>query len=192
VAHCGDAQLPFIIGGDFNLPPEELHHKLCETPLLHQELQLMAPPECTCTTAHGDSTLDYWLLGGGAQLYAQAVAVDHTVPITPHSAVALHFRTGGGKMPMGQVWRRPGKGSATQVVGPQREIEIDWAPFDTSAAELADVIKHTHTLTIFSQQTPIPPWTRHSTRHGNAFSKPILLKHSRDLCWTTQRESPSR
>jgi hypothetical protein len=43
VAHCQGAHLPYIIGGDFNLSPEELHSRLCDTPLSHQELQLVAP-----------------------------------------------------------------------------------------------------------------------------------------------------
>jgi hypothetical protein len=141
ISHCYGAQLPFIIGGDFNLPPEELHSKLCDTPIAHQEIQIIAPHETTCTTANGESTLDYWIIGGGAQLYAQAVTVDHTVPVKPHSAVSLHLRTHGGKLPIGQVWRRPWKGSSTQVIGPQREIEVDWTSFDKAAAALGDIIQ---------------------------------------------------
>jgi hypothetical protein len=153
VAHCHDAQLPFIIGGDFNLPPEELHDKLMDTPLPHRELQLVAPQETTCSTAHGDSTLDYWILGGGAQLYSQTVAVDHTVPIKPHSAVSLHLSTGGGKLPIGQVWRRPGKGSATQVIGPQLDIEVNWSQFDVAAEALADTIRATPAAALRSTGT---------------------------------------
>jgi hypothetical protein len=106
-------------------------------------MQIAATTDATCSTAHGDSILDYWILGGGAQQYAFAVALDPAVAVKPQTAVSLTLRSLGGRIPVGEVWRRPGKGNATQVIGPHWDQAIDWAHFDRTVADLHTITNNT-------------------------------------------------
>jgi hypothetical protein len=130
VAHAFAAGHPFLIGGDFNLPPEEVQALLGASPRIKHEIHILAPRGATCITASSESTLDYWMAGGGAQQLIHKSMIDLSIPIKTHYAVALSLSTGGKGTPTPWRWVRPNRGSATQVVGPHKQYSHNWEGFE--------------------------------------------------------------
>jgi hypothetical protein len=87
---CMETALPFLIGGDFNLSPEELG--LAASPSLHTSLQIISPSSTTCRTPQRESNIDFWVAGGGMVYHLGPVATDEATASTPHVAVSLHLR----------------------------------------------------------------------------------------------------
>jgi hypothetical protein len=135
--YCHDTAHPFVVGGDFNVEPAVLRNKLGTSPTLGVAIQVVATREGTCHTAQGDSVLDYFLLGGGAQMLGGRIRVDDTVPVKPHSAVAIDLKPLEHYAGLGiKCWKRYSRGSATPVIGPHWEIEFDWSKADDALLAL--------------------------------------------------------
>jgi hypothetical protein len=143
IAHCFQAGYPFLIGGDFNTDPMTLQEQLGASPRIKHEVQILAPNTPTCVMQDSESIIDYWIAGGGMHRLVQKVQTDLSVPIKTHHAVRLTLRTEGRHTEGGLQWSRPSRGSSTQVIGPHRLYQHDWAQLDSQLQRAKALIQST-------------------------------------------------
>jgi hypothetical protein len=87
--HCLEVGMPYIIGGDFNMSPSQLQQALADSPALSTSIQIYAPITTTCRMPSGESIIDYWIVGGGAEMFVHKAFTDESIAVTPHVASAL-------------------------------------------------------------------------------------------------------
>jgi hypothetical protein len=84
-------QIPFIIGGDFNLPPEDLIDSGFEVEISGEIRQVKTPDGealHTCTSGSG-RVLDYFIVATSILAATSQPEIDLTTPWRPHSGIEL-------------------------------------------------------------------------------------------------------
>jgi hypothetical protein len=114
---------PFVIGGDFNVEPHVLQQALADSPIQHVALQVVSPIQSTCRTTQANTTIDDWIVGGGAEFLAGPVATVETVAITPHVAVSLSLRSIEHYTIPQCLWKRFTRGTAQAAICPHLDIQ---------------------------------------------------------------------
>ncbi|CAK0885126.1 unnamed protein product [Prorocentrum cordatum] len=77
---------PWILAGDFNLPPEDI--KLCKWVELLKGT-IVAPSGPTCFASKSGSTIDYYIVSQGLANFVSDVRAVYGTPSSPHVAVAM-------------------------------------------------------------------------------------------------------
>jgi len=111
---------PAIVGGDHNMPPEDLMPYWRTREL---DIVLAAPRRATCRSSQSEAVLDYYLL---TRLVGQVVREPYTwegIPVSPHVPVVLDLDLAMAAVPV-LVWRRPAFGGPARVMGPMPSVDL--------------------------------------------------------------------
>ena len=82
---------PFIVGGDFNMSPEQMESQ--RELLGKMGVKVMAPQGVSCGTTGGGSVIDYFLVDKRIAGAVVKVEVDHAFDASPHRAVVLRIKS---------------------------------------------------------------------------------------------------
>jgi ribonuclease HI len=122
---------PWVLAGDFNMPPAEL--RLAQEWLKKIGGVVVAPDSITCKSASGGRTIDYFVVDSRITGAVERCWVDLCFPASPHSLVRLRMRSNATRdlarhlvKPTAFPKVRP-VGCARQPVLPDREILCDLA-----------------------------------------------------------------
>ena len=81
-------QLPYIIGGDFNLVPAAL---TASGLLARIRATLVKTPKATCVTSRPRSVIDFFLVADDLSQAIAAIDIEDRVIVSPHRAILLTF-----------------------------------------------------------------------------------------------------
>ena len=129
---------PYLLLGDWNKEPDELHSSGWEVPGQSQ-FATPGPGRITCRSGHG-SQLDYGIVSHSV-MHGLVTMVDHSVPIRPHFAVVHKVRADLCYIKTEQLIR-PGKyRPSKEEIKANKHQQFDWATATRIAQEVTKAPK---------------------------------------------------
>ncbi len=125
---------PFVVGGDMQMPPEDLAHVGLASEL-SAVLVASRDPRGTCRTARAARELDYFLVSAGLADGIEGVTPIPLTGIKTHLPIQLAFKPRLSSI-RALVIRKPPPMATERIIGPVREI-VDWSDLERETRQLA-------------------------------------------------------